>query len=182
MAKKHTAQCACGAVKFEFNTDPTFVAVCHCLDCKKASGGEAATFFGVPEDDFTLISGEPKSFHYIAQSGNGLNRNYCPNCGARVFTNNLEGFPAPPSSSRSGAWITLRALHRCLRCSPSAVSNALSRSTSRNSRTCPIEKVTVIRTRPLRNADLTALTLSTSARRNGDTSRSEFRSCIMGAA
>src|SRR5262249_36534897 len=66
----------CGAVKFEFDTDPTFVAVCHCLDCKKASGGEAATFFGVPEDDFTLISGEPKAFHYIAQSGNGLDRNF----------------------------------------------------------------------------------------------------------
>src|SRR5262249_25570397 len=27
--------------------NPTFVAVCHCLDCKKSSGGEAATFFGV---------------------------------------------------------------------------------------------------------------------------------------
>ena len=74
MAKKHTAQCACGSVKFEFNTDPTFVAVCHCLDCKKASGGEAATFFGVPEDDFTLISGDPKAFHYIAQSGKGRSR------------------------------------------------------------------------------------------------------------
>src|SRR5262249_23863400 len=58
-----------------------------------ASGGEAATFFGVPEDDFTLISGEPKAFHYIAQSGKGLDRNFCPNCGARVFTTNLESFP-----------------------------------------------------------------------------------------
>lgn len=46
MAKKHTGRCACGAVKFEFDTDPTFTAVCHCLDCKKSSGGEAATFFG----------------------------------------------------------------------------------------------------------------------------------------
>jgi len=54
MAKKHTAQCACGAVKFEFNTDPTFVAVWHCLDCKKSPGGDAATFFGVPEDDHDL--------------------------------------------------------------------------------------------------------------------------------
>ena len=27
MPKKYTAQCACGAVKFEFNTDPSFVAV-----------------------------------------------------------------------------------------------------------------------------------------------------------
>ena len=93
MTKKHTAQCACGAVNFEFNTDPPFISVCRCLDCKKASGGEAATFFGVPEDDFTLISGEPKAFHYIAQSGKGLDRNFCPNCGLRVFTNNLESLP-----------------------------------------------------------------------------------------
>ncbi|MER8430317.1 GFA family protein [Mesorhizobium caraganae] len=93
MAKKYTAKCACGAVKFEFDTDPTFIAVCHCLDCKKASGGEAATFFAVPEDDFTLISGKPKAFHYIANSGNGLDRNSCPECAARVFTDHLEGFP-----------------------------------------------------------------------------------------
>lgn len=93
MAKKHTAQCACGAIKFEFDTDPVFIAVCHCLDCKKSSGGEAATFFGIPEDDFTLLTGEPRSFHYIAQSGKGLDRNFCPTCGARLFTTNLESFP-----------------------------------------------------------------------------------------
>jgi hypothetical protein len=78
MAKKYTAQGACGAIKFEFNTDPTFIAVCHCLDCKKSTGGEAATFFGVPEDDFTRISGKPKAFHYVAQSGKGLDRKLLP--------------------------------------------------------------------------------------------------------
>ena len=93
MAKKHKAQCACGAVKFEFDTDPSFIAECHCLDCKKASGGEAAVFFGVPEDDFTLTSGSPKAFHYVAESGKGLDRNFCPECGARVFSSNLESFP-----------------------------------------------------------------------------------------
>jgi hypothetical protein len=93
MTKKYTAQCACGAVKFEFDKDPDFIAVCHCLDCKKASGGEAATWFGVPEDDFTLLSGTPKAFHYIADSGKGLDRNFRPDCGARLFTNNLESFP-----------------------------------------------------------------------------------------
>jgi len=93
MAKKYTGQCACGAVKFEFDKDPDFVASCHCLDCKKASGGEMATFFGVPQGDFTLISGKPKSHHYIAASGKGLDRNFCPECGARLFTSNLESFP-----------------------------------------------------------------------------------------
>ena len=27
------------------------------------------------------------------QSGKGLDRNYCPDCGARVYTSNLESFP-----------------------------------------------------------------------------------------
>jgi len=93
MTKKYTAQCACGAVKFAFNTDPTFIANCHCRDCKKASGGEMATFFGVPEHDFTLLSGTPKAFHYVAESGKGLDRNFCPECGARLVSTNLDSFP-----------------------------------------------------------------------------------------
>jgi hypothetical protein len=53
-----------------------------------------ATFFGVPQDDFTLTSGKPKWFHYVAESGKGLARNVCPDCGARLFTSELESFPA----------------------------------------------------------------------------------------
>jgi hypothetical protein len=93
MTKKYTGRCACGAVKFEFDQDPAFIANCHCLDCKKSSGGEMATFFAVPEKDFTLTSGSPKKFHYTAESGKGLDRNFCPECGARLFTDNLETFP-----------------------------------------------------------------------------------------
>ncbi|MDQ0512366.1 GFA family protein [Ancylobacter amanitiformis] len=93
MIKKHTGQCACGAVKFGFDIDPDFVAVCHCLDCKRASGGEAVTLLGVAEEDFTLLSGQPKAFHYTAPSGKGLDRNFCPACGARLFTRNAESYP-----------------------------------------------------------------------------------------
>lgn len=94
MTQKYTARCACGAVTFGFNTDPAFIAECHCLDCKKASGGEAAIFFAVPEADFALTSGKPKGFGYVAESGKKLVRNFCPDCGARLFTSNLESFPA----------------------------------------------------------------------------------------
>ena len=93
MTRKYTGRCACGAVRFAFDTDPNFVANCHCLDCKRATGGEAATFFAVPQEDFTVISGSPKAFHYIADSGKGLDRNFCPDCGARLFSSNLESFP-----------------------------------------------------------------------------------------
>jgi hypothetical protein len=93
MAKKHTGRCACGSATFEFDTDPDFIALCHCLDCKKASGGKAAVFFGIPSSDFDVLSGELKAFSYIAQSGKGLDRNFCTTCGARLFTDNLETFP-----------------------------------------------------------------------------------------
>lgn len=93
MARKYTAQCACGAIKFGFDTDPTFIVDCYCKDCQKASGGAFATFFSVAQDDFTLTSGKPKSFHYVAESGKGLARNFCPDCGARLFTSDLESFP-----------------------------------------------------------------------------------------
>jgi hypothetical protein len=93
MAKKYSGGCACGAVRFEFDTDPGFVADCYCLDCQRASGGVMATFFGIPENDFTVLSGKPKSFSYIADSGKGLDRNFCPDCGSRLFTNNAGAFP-----------------------------------------------------------------------------------------
>lgn len=93
MAKKYRGRCTCGAVTFEFDSEPAFIANCHCLDCKKASGGEMATFFGVPQSDFTLTSGVPKAFYHIAESGKGLDRNFCPACGSRLFTSNLASFP-----------------------------------------------------------------------------------------
>ena len=104
MTKKYTAQCACGSVKFEFNTDPAFIVNCHCLDCKKASGGEMATFFGVPQDDFTLISGNPKAFHYIAESGRGLDRNFCPECAAPDCSPAIWRASPAPFSSCLVAW------------------------------------------------------------------------------
>ena len=93
MAKKHTGRCACGNIKFGFDTSPDFIADCYCLDCQKASGGVMATWFGVPADDFTLTSGQAKSFRYTADSGMTLDRNFCPECGSRLFTSNLGAFP-----------------------------------------------------------------------------------------
>jgi hypothetical protein len=97
MGKKYTGHCACGAVTYGFDTMPTFIANCHCTDCKRASGGEMATFGAVPATDFTVFGGNTKSFSYGPNTetcaGRGLDRVFCTNCGSRVFTNNLKDFP-----------------------------------------------------------------------------------------
>jgi hypothetical protein len=45
-----------------------------CLDCKRASGGEMATFFVVSQDDFTLFSGALKKHVNVAASRPRLSR------------------------------------------------------------------------------------------------------------
>ena len=94
MEKKHTGRCACGQMTYGFDSTPTFVANCHCADCKRASGGEMATFVVVPETDFTVLSGNTRRFTYGPSretcAGQGLDRVFCANCGSRVVTNNLR--------------------------------------------------------------------------------------------
>jgi hypothetical protein len=68
-------------VTYGFDTEPTFIANCHCTDCKRASGGEMATFGSVPDTDFTVFSGNTKSFSYGPNTetcaGQGLDRVFC---------------------------------------------------------------------------------------------------------
>jgi len=93
---KYQGHCACGAVTYGFDDEPSFVANCHCTDCKRASGGEMATFALISESDFH-VKGETRSFHYPKNTetcaGNGLDRVFCVVCGSRVYTNNLADFP-----------------------------------------------------------------------------------------
>jgi hypothetical protein len=74
--RKHTAQCRCGAVKFEFNTDPTFVAVCHCLDYKKASGGEATKYGFETSIVGKLREGLPITWTFFLEDGSFKIENY----------------------------------------------------------------------------------------------------------
>ena len=93
MPQKFTGGCACRAVTYRFSNAPDFVANCYCRDCQMSSGGVMATYFSVAADDFELLSGSPGAYPYVAASGNTLERRFCPDCGARVFTDGLSGFP-----------------------------------------------------------------------------------------
>jgi hypothetical protein len=93
MSDRFTGHCSCGAVTFEFSNAPDFVANCSCRDCQRSSGAVMATYFRVRDDDFTVLSGDPSSYPYVADSGNTLERRFCSTCGDRLFTDELSGFP-----------------------------------------------------------------------------------------
>lgn len=93
MTDKLTGACACGAVRYECDAAPLFVAHCHCRDCQQASGGQMATVAGVPAAAFHVTQGETRSYRYAGNSGKGLLRHFCGNCGSRLFTTDVGVLP-----------------------------------------------------------------------------------------
>ncbi|MEY8120492.1 GFA family protein [Falsihalocynthiibacter sp. BN13B15] len=86
---KFTGGCLCGSVKYTCEAEPALVMNCHCSDCQKAMGSVFATTMFVPENKVT-ISGYPRSFNHGADSGSGMTKLFCENCGTQLFSKNTN--------------------------------------------------------------------------------------------
>lgn len=80
----HKGRCQCGAVSFEVNSEPLMAGFCHCLDCQKASGAPHVMHVAFPEAAIK-VSGKTARFQSKADSGGTVTREFCANCGSRLF-------------------------------------------------------------------------------------------------
>jgi len=67
-------------------------ALCHCIDCRKISGGAYSINIVVPEDNFKLVSGQPKPISKQADTGKKITSHFCGDCGSTLFRDG-ESFP-----------------------------------------------------------------------------------------
>jgi hypothetical protein len=77
-------KCHCGAISFEAEADPARVVACHCTDCQIFSGSSFRVGIMVPVADFHL-TGEPRRYIKVADSGNRRLQASCPTCGTLLF-------------------------------------------------------------------------------------------------
>jgi hypothetical protein len=54
--------------------------VCHCADCQTLSGAPLRAVVAAPYASLT-VSGQPKSYVKVAESGNRRAQVFCPECG-----------------------------------------------------------------------------------------------------
>ena len=76
--------CHCGAVSFTAEVDPSRVMACHCTDCQVLSGSPFRAVVVAPISKFS-VTGTPKSYVKVAQSGNRRAQMFCPECGTPLF-------------------------------------------------------------------------------------------------
>ena len=89
---EHTGSCRCGQLRVLAKGDPVRVSICHCLACQKRTGSVFSAQARWPSECVTT-EGESKQWTRTADSGQTTVYNFCPDCGSRVFSTNLESFP-----------------------------------------------------------------------------------------
>lgn len=72
--------CMCGAVRYEASGAVTHPTLCHCMDCRRASGAPALAWFSVRRDALRWTRGTPAR----NPSSPGVERLFCGNCGTQL--------------------------------------------------------------------------------------------------
>ena len=74
------AGCLCGAIRMEIAAEPMAARTCWCRLCQYLGAGTAGVNVCFPTDAVT-ITGEIRHYASLADSGNRMQRGFCPNCG-----------------------------------------------------------------------------------------------------
>jgi hypothetical protein len=75
-----SGSCQCGAIRFQIEGKPKWVAHCHCADCRRATGAAASTYVGSEREQAKFLAGTPKAYH----SSKGVRRTFCGDCGSPI--------------------------------------------------------------------------------------------------
>lgn len=76
-------RCLCGAVSFHIHAVPLSARVCWCRDCQHLAGNGSVNCT-VPADALEVM-GTLAQYRKLADSGNELTREFCPQCGTHLF-------------------------------------------------------------------------------------------------
>ena len=97
----HTGQCLCGQVTFTIDADPVGARMCWCRDCQRIASGSATVNVLFPEDA-VRFAGEVATLRKTADSGNIVERGFCPSCGSQMYSKTVEPAGAMPMRIRAG--------------------------------------------------------------------------------
>jgi hypothetical protein len=75
-----TGSCLCGAIRFQIEGEPKWIAHCHCADCRRATGAAVSTYVGSDRVNTSFLAGTLKTYH----SSKGVTRSFCGDCGSPI--------------------------------------------------------------------------------------------------
>jgi hypothetical protein len=92
-AMKVHGACHCGAISYEATVDADSVTICHCTACQNLTGSAYRVTVPARAEDFRLISGTPKVYIKVADSGRRRVQAFCADCGSPIYAHAEEEHP-----------------------------------------------------------------------------------------
>jgi hypothetical protein len=80
----HAGSCLCGAVTFEVMGELAPIQLCHCSQCRRASGTAFGSNIPVAVENFRVLRGAERLKSY--ESSPGKERLFCAECGSPVIS------------------------------------------------------------------------------------------------
>lgn len=81
----HEGGCLCKAVRMRFDAEPLLSRLCWCRLCQYLAAGNATLNLVFPSDS-AAIEGAVAWYESVAESGNRMERGFCPRCGTPLFS------------------------------------------------------------------------------------------------
>ena len=85
MSTKYTGGCACGAIRYETESQPIFENHCQCRTCQQRSGTGHGSYLTFARRAEVTVTGEARIWRVAGDSGNEKQHGFCPACGTPVF-------------------------------------------------------------------------------------------------
>src|SRR5437762_11250609 len=88
MTKRLNGSCLCGAVQYTVADEFQYALICHCSQCRRATGSAFKPFGGIERAQLRVIAGEAELFRF----GDELTHDaHCRHCGSLLYSQVREG-------------------------------------------------------------------------------------------
>ena len=81
-------KCHCSNIEIQAKVKLSEVRACHCTDCQKMSGAPLRAI-AIASAEKIKISGKPRKYIKIGDSGNKRIQAFCPKCGTQLFATDM---------------------------------------------------------------------------------------------
>ena len=98
---QHKGSCLCGQVTFTIDAEPVGARYCWCHDCQRIASGSATVNVLFPEEA-VRYSGEITTLELVSDSGNTVERGFCPKCGSQMYSRTIDPASSMPIRVRAG--------------------------------------------------------------------------------
>ena len=85
----HVGKCLCGHIQFSIDAEPLDARMCWCRDCQRIASGSATVNVLFPEEA-VRYTGQMTTLRLTADSGNIVERGFCPSCGSQMYSKTIE--------------------------------------------------------------------------------------------